>query len=411
MFKPGLEMASIKALLFTSKTLSNGEHPIMLRVTKDRRSKYMSIGHSCTKELWDEKKNLPRKKHPLAKELSIIIDKKINEAKSSLLKLENEKDHFSTEELKSKILRSTKKTTLFQYLDLIVSELNAAGRVSYARSHKDLIRELKKFTKNKDLKFSDVSTFFLRGLEQDFKTRGFKGNTMGIYFRTLRAVYNKAVKDGYARKDNSPFNDYTISHLKNKTQKRAIAKADVKKIQALSFEEESSSFHAKNFFLFSYYCSGINFLDVAKLTTENFTVMGEKVFLNYTRSKTKKNFVVQLTPDAASIYTYYKSNRYSDYVFPFLDSEKHKSPEGIFNRLAKSKRDVNKHLKKIAELAGIEVNLTTYVARHTFATVLKRTGVSTSKISEMLGHENESITQTYLAEFENDELYEASLLL
>jgi site-specific recombinase XerD len=121
--------------------------------------------------------------------------------------------------------------------------------------------------------------------------------------------------------------------------------------------------------------------------------------------------VVQLTPDAASIYTYYKNNRYSDYVFPFLDSEKHKSPESIFNRLAKSKRDVNKHLKKIAELAEIEVNLTTYVARHTFATVLKRTGVSTSKISEMLGHENESITQTYLAEFENNELYEASLLL
>jgi site-specific recombinase XerD len=346
-----------------------------------------------------------------SKELTIVIEKKINDAKTSLLNLENEKDNFFTEELKGKILRTTKKTTLFQYLDLIVKELYDTDRVSYARSHKDLIRELRKFTKGKDLKFSDVSTYFLRGFEQDFKQRGFKGNTMGIYFRTLRAIYNKAVKDGYARKETSPFNDFSISHMKNKTQKRAIPKSDVRKLQALNFEAESSLFHSKNFFLFSYFCSGINFLDIAKLTTENFSVVGEKIFLNYTRSKTKENFVLQLTPAAIEIYTYYIANRYSDYLFPFLDSNSHKTAISIFNRLEKVKKAVNKDLKEMAKLAQINEKLTTYVARHTFATVMKRTGVSTSKISEMMGHQSEAITQAYLAEFENDELYEASLLL
>lgn len=411
MFKPASQMASIKTLLFTSKTLKNGEHPIMLRITKDRKPKYISIGHSSSLELWDSAKDLPKKKHPLYKELVVIIEKRTNDAKISLLKLENEKDNFSADELKTKILRTTKKITLFQYLDLIVNELHATDRISYARSHKDLIRELKKFTKNKDLKFSDVSTFFLRGLEQDFKARGFKGNTAGIYFRTLRAVYNKAVKDGYARKDSSPFSEFSISHMKNKTQKRAILKTDVRKIEALKFEESTSLFHSRNFFLFSYYSSGINFLDVAKLTANNFTVAGEKVFLNYTRSKTKKSFVVQLTPAALSIYNYYIANRCSDFVFPFLDSNSHKTAQSVFNRLEKVKKAVNSDLQEMGKMADIPFDITTYVARHTFATVLKRTGVAVSKISEMMGHENESITQAYLAEFENEQLYEASLLL
>jgi hypothetical protein len=66
MFKQVSQMASIKAVLFTSKTLKNGEHPIMLRIIKDRKTKYTSIGYSCTKELWDDKKSLPRRKHPLS---------------------------------------------------------------------------------------------------------------------------------------------------------------------------------------------------------------------------------------------------------------------------------------------------------------------------------------------------------
>jgi site-specific recombinase XerD len=411
MFKPNDIMASIKTLLFTSKTLKNGEHPIMLRMTVDRKSSYISVGHSCSTELWDALKQLPKRKHPLFKELVTIIEKKTNDAKRSLLKLENQKENFSTEELKGKVLRNSKKITVFGYFEVIINELRATERISYAQSHKDLLRELKKFTKNKDIKFSDINSHFLRNFEHTFRERGLKPNTIGIYFRTLRALYNKAVKDDYAQRETNPFADFSISHMKNKTLKRAITKSEVKKIQALSYEEGTSLFNCRNYFLFSFYCSGINFIDVAKLTKDNFTSIDNKVFIRYTRSKTKENFLLQLIPAAVEIYQYYAENNLDDYIFPFLSNLENKSAVSIYNRLHKTKRQVNANLKTIAETVGISVKLTTYVARHSFATVLKRNGISTSKISDMMGHANESITQTYLDEFENDQIYEASLLL
>ena len=70
-------MASIKVLLYTSKMLKNGEHPIMVRLTKDRKTKYISVGHSCPPDLWDHKKDLPKRKHPNFRELEINIDEKL----------------------------------------------------------------------------------------------------------------------------------------------------------------------------------------------------------------------------------------------------------------------------------------------------------------------------------------------
>ncbi|WP_337043905.1 tyrosine-type recombinase/integrase [Emticicia sp. 17c] len=112
-----------------------------------------------------------------------------------------------------------------------------------------------------------------------------------------------------------------------------------------------------------------------------------------------------------SVLDYYKTFRLNNYVFPFLDINKHTSAISIDNRLRKTKRQVNEDLKELATLAKIETNLTTYVARHTFATVLKRSGVSTSLISEMMGHDSEAITQVYLDSFENKQIYEAALNL
>lgn len=67
-------MASIKVMLYTSKVLKSGEHPIMVRIIKDRKIKYISVGHSCHPDLWDFKKELPKRKHPNYRELEINID-------------------------------------------------------------------------------------------------------------------------------------------------------------------------------------------------------------------------------------------------------------------------------------------------------------------------------------------------
>lgn len=411
MFKPSSKTMSTQVVLFTSKRLKNGEHPIMIRVIKDRKPKYFSIGESCHPNLWDTKNNCPKKAHPHKKELELKIDIKKNEVKKLLLDMENEKADFSLDEFGQKYKASNKRITLFSYLNELIEGLTKEGRMGYATSHKDLKRVLLAFRGGKDFQFSDIDHPFLRKFEQDCRIKNFKDNTIGVYVRTLRAVYNKAIKDGYAKKATYPFDDFKVARLRNETKKRAISKADVKKIEALQCVEHSRLFHSRHFFLFSFYCSGINFVDVALLQWSNFKEYGDKVILTYTRRKTDKNFVIQLLPPAIEILNFYKANKTGDYVFPYLDKEKHNTPLSIENRLHKTKTQVNRDLKELAQQAGIDETITTYVARHTFATTLKRQGVSTSKISELMGHDSEKTTQTYLDSFENDDLYEATKAL
>ena len=400
-------MASIKVLLFTSKVLKNGEHPIMIRLIKDRKIKYISVGHNCSLDLWDSVKDRPKRKHPYYRELEINIELKLADAKKLVLNLENEQQDFTVNDFEKKYRNQNKHTTFYVYLDELIESLITQGRISYANSHKDLKRVILKF-QPKDFTFSEITTSFLKKLELFMREKNMKENTLGIYFRTLRATYKKAIADGYIKKDNYPFDDFKVSKLKSTTTKRAIRKEDVQKIAALDIPIGTRIYDSRNFFLFSYYCAGMNFIDVSMLEWSNIT---SSFALEYERSKTGTKFHIKLLPPALAILDYYRPLRLENHVFPYLDKLKHNSPLSIDNRLNKCIQQVNQDLKEIAKMANIEAKLTTYVARHTFATTLKKEGVSTSKISELMGHTNESITQTYLDSFDNQELYEATLNL
>jgi len=407
MFKPDSKMASIKVLLYTSKILKNGEHPIMIRLIKDRKMKYISVGHNCSLDLWDEKKDRPKRKHPNYRELEINIELKLGEAKKLLLNLENEQQDFTINDFEKKYRNQHKSTSFYIYLDELIENLKKTNRVSYANSHKDLERLMRKF-QVQDFGFAQINVPFLRKLEQFMREKGMKENTLGVYFRTLRATYKKAIADGYVKKENYPFDEFKVSKLKSSTSKRAIRKEEVQKIANLVLEEGTRLFDSRNFFLFSFYCAGMNFIDVSMLQWQNIT---PTFSLEYERSKTGHKFNIKLLPPAVTILEYYRPYRSNNYIFPYLDKTKHTTPLSIDNRLNKCIQQVNQDLKELAKRAGIDTKLTTYVARHTFATTLKRQGVSTSMISELMGHQNESITQTYLDAFDNQELYEATLNL
>ena len=336
-------MASIKTLLYTSKVLKNGEHPIMICLIKDRKTKYISVGHSCHPNQWDFKKELPKRKHPHFRELEINIDLKRAEAKSLLLSFENEQKDFTLDEFKQKYTVHTKKTSFFEY------------------------------------------------------------------FRTFRAVYNKAIADGYVKKGDSPFEDFKVSKFKTQTRKRAITKDAIQLLAQVEVKQDSRLFHSRNAFLFSFYCSGMNFVDVAMLTWDNIVNSGE--YLHYEREKTGDIFDIKLLQPALDILAFYHNQRIDKYVFPYLNEEEYKTPAQIHDRIEDRRKVTNKDLKKLATAAGVTTPITTYTARHSFATVLKRSGVATGKISELMGHESEKTTQVYLDSFEQKDLHEAMLNL
>jgi len=152
---------------------------------------------------------------------------------------------------------------------------------------------------------------------------------------------------------------------------------------------------------------GMNFSDIAKLEWSN--IDNDRVY--YTRSKTGKNYNVKLLPPAIEILDHYRAIKTDKYVFPILNENIHKTAISIDNRIEKLNKQTNSDLKEIGKEKKIQLNLTTYVARHSWATILKRSGASTTQISEGLGHDTEKTTQTYLDSFENETLDKVNEML
>lgn len=232
------------------------------------------------------------------------------------------------------------------------------------------------------------------------KEQNLSVSTISTRIRHLRAVFNLAIAEHSIKNDCYPFRSYKVSKLNKQTAKRAISKKEVLKVMKYQGSTPMESL-AIDVFVFSYLNAGINFIDIAKLKRSNIT----ENQLIYNREKTKKLINVPLQQKAIDIIAKYKNDK-SPYLFPIL-SPFHKTEVQIANRLHKVLAKINKHLKEIGEKLKLPIPLTTYVARHSYATVLKRAGVSTSIISESLGHSSEKITQVYLDSFDNSQINDA----
>ena len=402
---------SIKVVLYTSKILKNGESPIVLRVIKDRKPKYLTVGYSCHPDVWDKENNLPKKKHPHFKEICLLIDSKKKEAGKLILDLENENKNLSSFEIKSKLKKEkTNNSSVLDYFESIIKRLIASGQIKNADVYRDTKRNLSYFLGNRKIQFSEIDIQFLNKFEEYLKNKGKGGNTIFIYMRTLRALINKAIKENVCSEKYYAFKGFSLGkYTKIKTAKRAISKTDIDKIKNLDLSDNENLIDAKNIFLFSFYCRGINFIDIALLKWSNIY----QNQLSYIREKTKERFNLELLLPAIEILEYYKEFTFANkesYVFPLLN-DNHKTPQSIYNRRQKMNGKINKDLKEIAKKAEINADLTTYVARHSFATIMKKSGISTTIISQALGHDSEKTTQIYLESFENTVLDEASKVI
>ena len=389
----------VNILCYKSKTLKNGENPLVIRVCKDGKKKYQSIGISVKAEFWDFEKNKPKRCCPNREAIQQIIAQKSQEFNNQIIEFKTTNKDFTTTTLVEKVNKPIKAKTVKQVFDEHIERLFAENRINYALSNKQVLNSLLDYNKHLDIYFSDIDVAWLRKYETWLRSNNISTNTIGIRFRTLRAVYNIAIKENIVKSEYYPFNDYNVSKLKQETIKRSVAKDDILSVVNYSNSEISTyTSLAIDLFTFSYLMAGINFVDMAFLTNDN--IINNR--LVYFRRKTGKLIKVLLQDKALNIILKY-SNSNNSYLFPILSSF-HKTEQQKANRVHKVISKVNKCLKDIGEELKIPINLTTYVARHSFATVLKRSGVSTSIISESLGHSSEKITQIYLDSFENSQI-------
>jgi len=396
--------ATVNVLCYRSKTLANGEHPLMIRVSKLNQKKYKSLGISIKPQFWDFKRQQPKPNCPNKELILKIIREKELEFQKEILELNAiQREYTATSLLKSRNSKVLVKTVDEFYAE-IIQKFQNNNHIGNARVYEHSYFSLKRFYNGKlDFLFTDIDMDFLKKYEQYLFRRGNKSTTISLNFRTLRSVYNKAIEAKYAPKNSYPFDEFKVSKFDVTTQKRAIPKEAIKKI--MTTDTLKNQFYAqfsKDIFLFSYLCAGINFADIARLKPEN--IVDEQ--LSYIRQKTSKKISIPLSSETMEIIKKY-SNNTNGYLFPILDTHIHKTEVQKYNRARKVRAKINHNLKKAAKTANINTSLTTYVARHSFATVLKNSGVNVALISEALGHSDIATTQIYLDSFDKEQVGEA----
>ena len=398
---------SVEAICFNYRPKKDNTYPIMLRLTKSGKRKYVSLEVSVKEEDWDFSKNTPKRKCPDRDLILSIIEKRTAAYRAQINEYRMENKDYTLETLVQRTENPVRNMTVGSYLDLFISQLKEENRLGYAESFRGLRSSLLLYCKSLDIKFSAIDNQWLKGYELFLKKGGKAKNTIGIRFRSLRALYNKAMADEVVKKDYYPFDSFKVSQFHEQTKKRAIKREDIQRIIDLDLRTITNYRSpylelGRDLFIFSYLSCGINLTDIARIRYSD--IFNGR--LEYHRKKTKKLISCKLQEPALKIIEKYrkKNATSADYIFPILDRKVHKTETQIRDKVRKANKATNKALHKIESKLGLPIDLTTYVARHSFATVLKRSGVSTSIISESLGHSSEKVTQYYLDSFENEQI-------
>ena len=374
--------------------------PLALVFTHDRRRKFVGLGISVALEHWDFEKQQPTTDCPDGAEIQFQITSKIREYEKKIKKLEVLEIPVTFDNLFEQNGKRIN-CTVGDFFKQVIERLEKVEKYGSASKHKVTLALMSQF-RSVNMHFEELDLTYLREFEIFLRQRGNVNNSLATKFSVLKAVYNKAVSEGVFVPKSNPFQQFKVGSLWTNTRKRAITKEDIHKLIELDLSDRDFYTQlAKDIFLFSYFMAGINFKDIALLTYGD--IDNGRIY--YARRKTGKMMNCCLTEQAQEIIDKYHTDQMEeDYIFPILDRNVHTTEKQILERVKKTLKHINKRLHELSEKIGLHTPLTTYVARHTYATVLKRSGVSVALISESLEHSDLSTTQIYLDSFENSQI-------
>lgn len=382
--------------------LRNYEHKdktrsINLRITHKRKIAYIPLNIQVLIKDWDKNAEQIEPSCSFYEEIERVNDY-LNRKKLDARKIVNDlydngrADYYSVKQIKALITNKSNDITFRNFTKKLIEELKSANRVGSAVAYNTALNFVLTNNDENDLYFQSINYEFLKKLEAAHLAKGNSINALGVYMRTIRAIYNRAIKENVAKREWYPFDLYTIK--KTKTAKRAIKKEDIRKIENFQTEKGSYFYDCRNLFLFSFYMIGLNYTDMAYLTTKN-VINGR---LEYYRKKTKKFYSIGISDKARAILDIYKKGKKNDdFIFPIIKRE---SAFDRRNDIVNSLKIHNKRLGKMAKKLEIEGGITSYVARHSWASIGRMMNVPIDVISEALGHENVKTTQIYLESFE-----------
>lgn len=246
---------TVNVLCYKSKTLSNGEHPLMIRICKDGKKKYVSLGVSVKTEHWNFEKNVPKSNCPNREHINILIANKKKEYETEIVKLKSEDKLFTANTLNEQISNSVKPKTVEEAFKEYLRLLQEENRRGYMLSVKQVYNSLIKYNKYLNIHFTDIDVAWLKKYETWLRNNGLAENTIGIRFRTLRTIYNYAIQEDMVKAEHYPFKKYKVSKLNQETAKRALSKEDINRV--LQYQTDNRFMRLPiDLFAFTYYMGG-----------------------------------------------------------------------------------------------------------------------------------------------------------
>jgi len=390
------EKVNVKVMPDIRRVKGEGKLPLKLRITFKGERKYYGAGYDATQEEWD-KINSADVKGDLRK-----IKIEIGSIEKRALKTAEEIIPFSFKQFEKEFFEQRiRYESLKSVFDTYIRQLKANEQWGTATSYQTACNALHKF-KTK-IALEDIDREFLQKFEKWILDQGKSITTVGIYLRPLRAIINMAKDNGAFRPEAYPFGKRKYVIPTGKNVKKALAIDQIRQIFNYKVMPDSPTEKARDFWIFTYLCNGINMMDIAQLKGKDLDPRSIRFVREKTKRTTKGDPIMITAARNAHIDEILfkwgkKCTLPEEYVFDIININD--SVENARKKIQQFTKLVNKWMKRMGEDLGFNLSLTTYVARHSFATILLRNGAPMTFASQSLGHSNVITTQKYFAGFD-----------
>ncbi len=398
----------------------NGKYPVKLRVFSPypRRQKLYNTGYELTIEDFDQIMNLQKRSGKKSVQYQEWNDIKDDFAKIEIAAKEivDSMNNFSFELFETHFSRKPGdgSNVAYQYI-LRINELKKANKFSTAETFASGQKSIAEFLKKKkkysfeNLTFYDINIKWLKDFEEFMlvdKKRSV--TTLGIYLRALRTLFNYAIAQKEIDAELYPFGKGKYQIPASRNVKKTLSKDQLSKLFSIEAKQTEHE-KAKDFWFLSYACNGMNIKDIALLKYSD--IKGETI--TFIRSKTKTTSRTNMKPIVIFRNDYIddiirkygtRPIKASNYIFDILEAGITAAEE--HSRIKNITRFINQHLQNLCKLNDLPEEITTYWARHSFATNAIRKGASMEFLQESLGHGNITTTQNYFAGFEDSKRQE-----
>lgn len=356
-------MSTIVSLKLRRKKNKNGLFPITIRITKDRRTSYISLGKNIEEKYWDSSRLRVRKAHPNSTQLNSFLQTKLAEVNKKLLEVQSEEKFFTSDSVKEAYLGKQRKLGFKEFSNRHLRYLKDNQKYSQLRTERAKFKHFISYLKGSDIDFKEIDVALLNKYSTYLLSeKKLSERTVINYLISIRTLYNKAISEGLTDRNLYPFGKNKIRLRFPETEKIGLTPLEVKRLEkALNLTESES--HSRNIWLFSFYFAGIRIGDVLQIRWCD--IYDGR--LHYRMDKNSKVVSLQVPEKVGAILNKYSSinNRRDDYIFPELRGFG-QSKETIHNRIRSVNKRLNKALNRAAMKAGINKKISMHTARHTF---------------------------------------------